>query len=176
MRGNTHRGFTLIEIIISVLIIGIVASMAITAVNANSSTQAEAAAKSLAAQLSFARDRAVGRGQWHYVVVHGDFRTVAVNTMNLGSFVPVTEPYSSEVLELSLRRDGTADFDGVTLSEVDIGGRFVLAFDENGTPHSASNSGTSPVELRSESAFRLSSSGATFRVTVSPIIGDVTIE
>lgn len=176
MRGSSRRAFTLIEIVISVLIIGIVASVAITAVNANASTQAEAAAKSLAAQISFARDRAAGRSQWHYVVVAADFRTVSVNTFNSGSFDAVSEPYSPSPLQLSLATDGTGDFDNVSLTELNIGGRMVLAFDDNGTPHSVTNSGGSPVELRSTSFFDLSAGGATYRVTVSPIIGDVDVE
>ena len=173
-RQLARHGFTLTEIMVVVLVLGVVASVAISSLRASNSTNVDAAAKLLASQISFARDRASGRGQWHYVVIEPGFGEVGIFTKPTAAFVPVQEPYSPDPLRV--RFGPESRFAGVALNEFNINGQPVLAFDENGTPHSVTASGTGPVELRNDSFFILGSSSGTVRVTVTPIVAHVRVE
>jgi prepilin-type N-terminal cleavage/methylation domain-containing protein len=61
-------GFTIMEIIIVVVIIGIAAMLAVPMMSSASSLQIRSAANMVAADLEYARSMAISRGQYFYVV------------------------------------------------------------------------------------------------------------
>jgi prepilin-type N-terminal cleavage/methylation domain-containing protein len=156
--GAFARAFTLVEILVVVLILGIAAAVIVPSMGSRDDLKAAAAARMVMADLIYAQNRAITTQQRHYVI----FNTTAPQSFRLslsptdGSSIqhPVTkEPYSMRV-----GPGGASGLSEITLGNVSFEGRTTLAFDELGVPYfydplanattTTSTSGGSSIQIR----------------------------
>ncbi len=102
-RRGIPRGFTLIEILCAVLILGITATIAIDAVaNTDASLRAERAARETVAALRFARSRAMADGVKYIVRFNVAGKTISVvDPNNAYSVLAAPMPGSQMLLNLA---------------------------------------------------------------------------
>lgn len=154
MEGG-NAAFTLIELMIVIVIIGIAAAMAIPMVSSAASFQIRSAANLVAADLEYAKSMAISRGRPYKVVFDSSTESYQVEDPNNNVVTPPG------------RRAGATFGAGTRLSQVVIntasfGGSQTVTFDYLGSPD---NGGT--VELQAE--------GITKRINVEPVTGFISI-
>ena len=143
-RGS--RGFTLIEILMVVVILGIASAIVAPQLGSRSDIKIRAAARLLVADLMYAQNTAIAQQKWMYVrfdaagekysVMDG----VGANATDTTKIIkhPVTKAEFTTKLGVATdRRIGDVKIKTVTFNGVDTNYRpeFVIAFDELGVPY-----------------------------------------
>jgi prepilin-type N-terminal cleavage/methylation domain-containing protein len=114
-RQRRHpRGFTLIEILMTMLILGITTVIAVDAVSrADSGLRAERAAREAVAAVRYARSKAIAETTPYKVRFNVAARTISVIDPSNGDAV-LSAPLAGNLMQISLT--GRSDISGVTMS------------------------------------------------------------
>jgi prepilin-type N-terminal cleavage/methylation domain-containing protein len=161
------RGFTLVELILVVLILGIAALVAVPMFSSAADIQVRATANRIAADLDYARGLAITR-QKHYAVVFDraneiyDIRDAATDTV-------ITNPLDNRPFTVNLANDSRSG--GVNIVSTDFTDD-TIEFDYLGTPYAGGS------QLNAQGVITLRSRDGSFSltVTVEPMTGCVSIE
>jgi len=150
-------GFTLAEIIVVVVIIGIAAAVIVPLVVDTGDMQATAAARMIAADLQYAQNQAITRQQDITVTFDAADNSYVVSNASGTLIHPITKKAYSVDFDTA---DGFGNLNVVSAS---FGGTGSVTFDELGSPGSA---GTITIQAGA-SVYTVSVTGATGRVTVA---------
>src|SRR4051812_19037514 len=135
MTTNPRRAFTLVEILVVVVILGIAAAVIMPQIGAQSDLKAAAAARLVMADLIYAQNRAIATQTKHYVVFDTSGKTGYRLAMG-PTLADVPQPVTKELkYQVAFGQKGTALAD-IALGTVDIEGFKTIAFDELGVPYS----------------------------------------
>ena len=163
--GMPGRGFTLIEVILVVLIIGIAAGMVVPMMSSAGSMQIRAAVNMIAADLEYAKSMAISRGQPYSVVFDKTTEKYQVVDQNNNVIPhPVKKGFNYVV---DFRNDGRLD--RVDISDASFDGTNKVTFDYLGSPYNGS-----PSPLNS-GVVTLQSGGITRTVSVEPVTGFISV-
>jgi len=173
MSKITHRrrrsGFTLIEILMVVVIMGITAAIIVPQVSPRDDMRCASAARSLMGDLLYAQSRSIALGKMHYV----QFNTVSKTYQVLDAVSPnnvITHPVNQTAYTVTV---GTGALANVTINSASFDSNPTVAFDSMGVPYSWT-SAAGPVALSAGSV--VFKSGANSKtVTVSPYSGEIKI-
>ena len=114
-----RRGYTLIELIISIVIIGILSATAFVSLGGYESIRVEAAAKKIAADLDYVRNLSLSTANWHHVAFTTDpnnfYQITQVDAWNEW---PVDDPSNPSMDFLVYLNDG---YSGVRITNVLLG-------------------------------------------------------
>jgi len=128
----SRPGFTLIEILMVVVILGIMSAVILPQLGTRDDLKVASAARTLMADMLYAQSRAVALQKMQYVV----FNTAAKKYDIMDSMSPqniIANPVTGAQYEQVL---GVSPLTNVTFSSVSFDGNPVLAFDALGTPYS----------------------------------------
>lgn len=152
-----HQGFTLIEILVVLVILGIAAAMVVPRITGMGDMQASGAARILLADMQYAQNEAI--------VTQKDV-TVTFNTGN-GSYVlsntdgTLTHPLNKTPFVTAL--PSMAGYRNIQMLSANFGGTNRVTFDSMGSP----DNGGQVV---------LSADGNGYRLTLAPVTGKVSVE
>ena len=156
-----RAGYTLIEVLIVVTILGIVSAVVVPQMLAAGTLGVQAAARIIVADILFAQNDAIAQQRVRKVVFDPDNERYSLTDEN------------DAVLSVNWKNgsannyvvDFTADerFQGVVIVSADFGGSSTLEFDALGGP---TNGGTVEIEFQ----------GKRYRVTVASFTGRVTVQ
>jgi type II secretion system protein H len=139
------EGFTLVELLIVIVILGVAAAIAVPLASAAANLQLRSAVNMLAADLEYAKSQAIGTGQRHGVVFDiaaQTYRIVNASGDTIAHPVKKGFPY---IVNFS----GDARLGQVTIAQVDFDGTSTVSFDYLGSPYnSASALDSGSVTLR----------------------------
>lgn len=173
-RVSRQFAFTLVEILVVVVILGIVATIILPQIGNRDDLRAASMARAVMADLAYAQGRAVTLQQPQYV----RFDTVNNKYDVLSQITPtpqiITHPVNKTpftVLLGSGRKDNLKD---VVLDAVSFDTRTVLMFDELGTPRSY-NLATNTSAAMVAGSVRLKSHNYTMTITVEPYSGELKV-
>lgn len=153
---SARGGFTLVEVLLIVVIGIILASAAIPNLSTFADQQVGADARVLAADLEFARARAIATSQQHRVLFDATNNTYSVESPP-GTLL--TEPLGKKPWQRKLMVRGS----GTDLVSADFNGQSAVIFDAAGTPN---NGGTTVLKRGSFQA----------KVIVTGVTGEVSLE
>jgi prepilin-type N-terminal cleavage/methylation domain-containing protein len=136
--GSHRRGFSLIELIVVLVITAILAAAAVPAMAGLAGTRAKAAARQVARDLAYARERGLATGTTVWVT----FDTTSESYAMLQESVPssgrsgataITDPSTGRNFAQTF---GTGEFSGIEITSVSIGGGTgkEVGFDWKGRP------------------------------------------
>lgn len=166
-RGKDLAGFTLVELLVVVVILGFAAAIAVPMIGSASSFQIRAAANKVAADLEYAKSMAISRGQNHAVVfdpvgeayeIQDQSGTVIKNPVMPTRDYRVAFGSDSRVASVEIT---SASFDGTT----------TVSFDYLGSPY---NGGSPPTALNSGTLV-LSAGSHSKTITVESVTGFISI-
>jgi len=165
MPGIRPGGFTLIEVILVVVIIGIAAGVVVPMMSSASSMQIRAAVNLVAADIEYAKSMAISRGQRYSVVFNKTTETYQVVDKDNNVIPhPVKKGFN---YVMDFRNDGRID--RVDILDANFDGGNKVTFDSLGSPWNDSgtplNSGV--VTLRSGTITRT--------VSVEPVTGFISV-
>lgn len=162
-RLSRGGGFTLAEIMLVVVILGIAALMAIPFAVSGSSMQLRSAANVIAADLEYAKSMAISRGTRYSAVFDPTNESYQIEDTN----GVINHPLKGFPYIVSFAEDNRLS--RVDISSVDFDSGNTVRFDYLGSPFNASNN---PLN---SGAVNLSAGGSTVTVNVEPVTGYITI-
>ena len=163
------KGFTLIELILVLVIVGILAAVVFIAAEPYKGIKLEAAAKKVAADLEYTRNLAISTARWYGV----SFEVNPVNTYRVyqtdGTLdAPIENP-------AQLGKDFVVDlhdyYGGVTINSVDIAGGNQVEFHPLGRPYNDRNGSS----LAAAGIITLGYAGLTRTIEITPNTGRISI-
>jgi MSHA pilin protein MshC len=169
-----RSGFTLIEILAVVVILGIISAVVIPQINTRDDQRAAAAARVLMADLLYAQNRAVAQQKVHYV----QFDVSGQSYRVLDVFSPahvIKNPVDGSTYQVKFGTASTSGLQQMALQSASFDGTAVLAFDVMGIPQSV-NATTGVMTPLSASAIIVKSGTYPLTVVVSPYSGELTVQ
>jgi prepilin-type N-terminal cleavage/methylation domain-containing protein len=185
MRVKEERGYTLVELVIVVAILGLVAAVAVPNITTGSDKKLSLAAEEVASAIRFARSEALRTGEGHGLTVSQATQKVTVTKYDI-TIVPIstlgtlTHPIDKQPYDFNVNT--STDTKGVTISNSsDVfdygpeGRRRSLIFDPRGVPIWIV--GSDPTRhLLEDGTIELSYGTQQRIVSVAPITGRVTVQ
>lgn len=177
----TSRAFTLVEVLVVVVILGLVSAVIIPQMGSRADLVAAAAARSLMADLTFAQNLAITNQRPVYVV----FTNAAGNAPAPGggytvanvispSVVPLTHPVTKSPWTFTFGTQ-VSGFPTVRMDSAAFDNQLVLMFDETGAPFDTTlGSALAPTAL-STGSVRVVCNGYTLTVGIEPLTGTLTV-
>lgn len=173
-------GYTLVEMLIVIMILGISAGILIPTLGDANVLRVQAAVRTVISDITFAQTDALGYQQRRAIVYNEDENTYSVCEVQVTGagggtptvvyeplFVPVGEN-GRYVVDLNRR-----EFSGAEVYDVDFGNEpTVLVFDELGTPVD----GGASTRASSGGTLYVRGNGSVFRIDVAPYTAKITVE
>ncbi len=168
-----RRGYTLIEVLITVTILGIAGAVVVPSMSGANVLKVQAAVRSIVADITFAQMDALGYQEPRGVVFDTDANqytliqiTGADIDLDADALYDPKGPDQRYVVNLN-----SADFGGAVITDLDLNGGDTLIFDEIGGPVAAAGSD----ELSSGGSVTVSAPSGRFRIDIAPFTGRVTV-
>jgi prepilin-type N-terminal cleavage/methylation domain-containing protein len=169
---SQERGFTLIEIIMVVVILGIAAFMAIPMVSNAADVQVRAAGNRIAADIDYAKSMAITHQQSYSVVFDPAGESYDIRVEPAGSGNVIDHPVNPGAFVVDFSSDGRLARVDVVDADFDSDSDHAITFDYLGSPHSGTATGN---PLLNTGQITLTADNFTLVVNVEPVTGYVTI-
>ncbi|MEM9348587.1 MAG: GspH/FimT family pseudopilin [Planctomycetota bacterium] len=160
------KGYTLIEVLITVTIMGLAAAVVVPNMMQGGTLGVQAGARMIIADLLFAQNEAMAQQSTRRVVFNADQNSYTVEKYDNGAWVLEYNPSAgmgSNQQNYEVDFDKDSRFTGIDIVSVDFNGGSTIEFDDLGNP---SSGGT--IRLRFEDH--------TYEITVAPFTGRVTVK
>ncbi|MGH7177986.1 MAG: pilus assembly FimT family protein, partial [Tepidisphaeraceae bacterium] len=131
---SKRRGFTLVEILMVVVILGIVSAVIIPQLGTRDDLKAAAAARLIMSDLIYALNRAIATQTKHYVRFNGQQYSISNNTALTPIEHPLKPASSSGLYVITLGPGGTPGLETVSISSTSFAGQTTIGFDDLGQP------------------------------------------
>ncbi len=168
------RGYTLVELLIVVTILGILGTMVIPSFGSTNVLRTQAAVRTIVADITFAQSDALAYQQPRAVMFDADtnsYTLVEVNGATLDADADAL--YDPRGPEQRYRVYlGEMDFGGAFIENVSFNGGTALIFDEIGGPVPSASS----TSLSTGGSLEVVGPQARYRINVAPFTGRVTVE
>ena len=164
------RGFTLIEILVVVVIIGIASAVILPQLSSRDDLRAASAARAMMADLLYAQNRSIALQKMHYVQFDATGNTYSILD-NMSPANIITHPVNQGPYTVTL---GSGSMSNVKITSPTFDGQTVLAFDAMGVPYSwSSSAGTTAL---SAGSVQVKAGQNKLTVTVAPYSGEITVQ
>lgn len=175
-----RTAFTLVEILVVVVILGIAAAVIVPQMGTRGDLKASAAARLIMADLIYAQNRAIATQTRHYV--RFDLTSGAQNYRIVTAITPLTDiqhpiTKASNYL-ISFGANGSNGLADITLGSVSFEGQTTIAFDELGVPYyyDPNTSTSTALSVSNGSSIPVICGDFTVTIRIEPYTGEIRVE
>ncbi len=176
-RRHVRSAFTLIEILVCIVILGIAATLIIPQMSNASDLQAAAAARVLIADLTYAQNAAITSQKTHYVKFTKGSDTDTYSVIDAVSPAEniVRHPVSQMTFTQKFGVGGVSALSGARIGDIELGtaGATTIAFDSLGSPSSYTSG--APVPLADPGTIDVTCNGFALRIAIEPYTGELSV-
>ena len=166
------KGFTLIEILVVVVILGIAAAIVVPAIGSRSDLKATSAARMIMSDLIYAQNRSISQQKPHYVRFDAGAEKYEIFEQMGATPVYIQHPVEASNFIVKLGADGAKPIRDVFIDTAGFDGKTVLMFDELGTPM-AYDTGTSTYSPMTNGSVKLICGTLALTIVVEPFSGEL---
>jgi prepilin-type N-terminal cleavage/methylation domain-containing protein len=168
-RSNNRTAFTLIEILMVVVILGIVSAMIVPQISTRDDLKVAAAARMVMADLIYAQNRSIAEQKMYCVKFDPTAETYGVVTEAAQSTY-ITHPLTKGQY---LTAFGSHGLENITIESADFDGKTTIGFDELGSPYAVTAGG--PVALANNGTIQLKCGDYTLTISIEPFTGEMSL-
>ena len=169
---NAARAFTLIEILVVVVILGIAAAIVVPAIGSRNDLKATSAARMMMADLIYAQNRSISQQKPHYVRFNAGAETYEIFEQMSPSTVYIKHPVEASNFIVTVGPSGPKPIRDVLIDTASFDGKTILMFDELGTPF-AYDAGTNSYSPMTAGSIRLACGDLRLTIVVEPFSGEL---
>jgi type II secretion system protein H len=170
-----RRGFTLVEILTVVVILGIASAIIIPQLGSRSDLIASSASRTLMADLIYAQNRAISLQKPHYVEFNGQTYTISTRDATGSPLYTITNPVTLDPYVVTFNATGTPLADA-QIASFDFAGKTMMGFDELGSPFSYDKASDTATSMTGSGTVTISSGAINLSVQVEPYTGELTVQ
>lgn len=174
-KKSRSRGFTLVEILCVVVILGIASAIIIPQLGSRDDLVVSSAARVVMADLIYAQNRAISTQRRQYVDFESQTYTLKSRELDSDPLVAITHPVTKGTYSITLNSTA-AGMANVTVTSAAFGGFPVLGFDELGSPFSYDSSTNTSTPLVASGTVVLTVGAASLTISVEPYTGEITVQ
>jgi prepilin-type N-terminal cleavage/methylation domain-containing protein len=171
-RRKPSAGFTLVEILAVVVILGLAAAVILPQVGNRANLRASAMSRVIMADLAYVQSRSIATQKPHYVRFDLANNRYEVLDALTPSEQVITHPVNKTAFVVPLGNGRNDPLKDVMLDAATFNGHPILVFDELGTPH-AYDADTSTTSTLTSGSVRVKCHDSTMTVTVEPFSGEL---
>jgi len=171
-------GFTLVEILLVVIILGIASALLVPQIGERDDLQAASAARVIMSDLLYAQNHAIATQQYQYVTFN-----VANQQYTLYSGTPtgpgtiLTHPVYLTNYVMNFGGSGQNSFPNVTLVSANFGNNQpTIAFDSMGVPYFYTAANSNNTAISGVGTVQISSGGYSLTIDVAQDTGDISVQ
>ena len=173
-RPDKIRGFTLIEILMVVVILGIAAAAIVPQIGSRDDLKASAAARSLMADLIYAQNRAITTQKMIYATFDETSQAYELLS-NISPKTDLTHPLNKTDYVVRFGASGTNGLGDARLVSANFDGEKTIGFDEMGAPYAVSMASGSVIQLMAGAIDIKAGTAPTLRVSIEPYTAELTV-
>ncbi|MCC7351867.1 MAG: prepilin-type N-terminal cleavage/methylation domain-containing protein [Phycisphaerales bacterium] len=173
-RSSAQHGFTLIEILVVVVILGIASAVILPSISSRDDLKVAAAARIVMSDLIYAQNQAITNQKLCFI----QFDKVAGKYTLYDAMSPATilqHPINHTDYVEKFGSSASAGLTGITLTDATFDGKLTLAFDEMGSPR-VYDSGTGTTSVLSSGSITLTCGSNSLTLSIEPYTGEISIQ
>jgi prepilin-type N-terminal cleavage/methylation domain-containing protein len=169
-----RNGFTLVEILCVVVILGIASAVIIPQLGTHDDLKVAAAARVVMADFIYAQNTAIAQQKRYYVQFAGQQYSVMTRPTDADPLAVVTHPVTKNAYTVTM---GTAinGMDGVTIGTVSFGGSTILGFDDLGSPFALDAATNTMTPLIAAGTIPLTCGNQALTISIEPYTGETIV-
>ncbi|MGE5611625.1 MAG: Tfp pilus assembly protein FimT/FimU [Bacillota bacterium] len=176
---SLRRGFTLAEILVVVVILGIAGGIIVPQIGTRDDRRAQAAARSLIADLIYAQNLAITSQDNHLVMFSTSASPQRYMIVKSSDMSVVQHPMNRTPYIINFGANGTSAMKNITLVSANIKGTSgssytTIGFDELGTPLARSSAGTT--EPMASGAIVVRCGQFSMEIDIEPFTGQISVK
>jgi prepilin-type N-terminal cleavage/methylation domain-containing protein len=168
-----HGGFTLVEILCVVVILGIASAIIIPQIGSRDDLNSAAAARVLMSDLMYAQNRAIATQKKHFVAFVGQTYTLESRNTDTSALFTITQPITKDPYVVTFGQASTP-LSNATLGAPSFSGATTIAFDEMGSPYSYN--GTTLTPMTTAGTITVTCGAKTLTVSIEPYTGETSVQ
>lgn len=176
MNGNSRSitsGFTLVEILLVILIMGISAALIVPMVGNRDDIVVAAASRKIVTDLQYAQNYAIATRANVYIKFEEDQYSIC--TLSGTTLTPITHPIEKGPFVVQFGAGGDSNLSRVALPQAAIATKSVLGFDALGTPFAFDSTTQVRSDLTAAASFSMTSGSLTQQINIEPYTGEITV-
>jgi MSHA pilin protein MshC len=171
--GRT-RAFTLVEILMVVVILGIASAVIVPQIGSRNDLRASAAARLVMSDLTYAQNRAIAQQKKHYVRFVNQTYSVCDSTALTPIEHPLKPAQSNGLYQITFGTGGTNGLDRSAIGTVDFGGQTVIGFNDLGEPFAFD--GLIETPLTASGTIIVQSGDVSLTIRIEPFTGEASVQ
>ncbi len=163
--ARSAHGYTIAEMTILCVVVGIVASLAFIPASATEGVQADSAGRQFAQMIEYVQSLAIARPDNAYIIKVDQTANRFWAALASAPDTPLTQPIKNQPYLVQLGQNSTSGLKNLTITGYDFGGDNIISFDSTGS-----------MDQDTPARLQISVSGRTVTINAAPVSGLVQVD